>query len=87
MNSNRKYAKTISNISGISQRICGISLINFRKFGHNFRTRKARKSIKVSKDSYYSLESHKALSHEIGSFDLLPRGDDVNQMQTKYAYI
>jgi len=40
-----------------------------RFFGHNFGTRNARKSIKGSKDSYHSLESHKTLSHEIGSVD------------------
>jgi len=38
-------------------------------FGHNFRTRNARKSIKGSKDSYYSLESNKTLSYNSGSLD------------------
>jgi len=32
-------------------------------FRHNFGTRNARKSIKNSKDSYYSLESKQTLSH------------------------
>jgi len=32
--------------------VAGISLINFGKFGHNFGTRNATKSIKTSKDSY-----------------------------------
>jgi len=35
-------------------------------FGHNFGTRKARKPIKGSKDSY-SLESKQTLNHNIGS--------------------
>ena len=38
-----------------------------RIFWHNFWTRNARKSIKGSKGSYYSLESKTTLSHEIGS--------------------
>jgi len=38
----------------------GISLINLRFFGHNLRTRNARKSIKTSKDLYYSLVSNKS---------------------------
>jgi len=37
--------------------------------GHNFETRNTRKSIKGAKDWYYSLESNKILSHEIGSLD------------------
>jgi len=36
-----------------------ISIINSRYFGDNFGTRNARKSIKSSKDLYYSLESNK----------------------------
>ena len=55
----------------------GISLINFRKFGHNFGNRSARKSIKRSEDSYYSLESNKTLCHNIGSCGRFPGDDDV----------
>jgi len=58
----------------------GISRINFRTFGHNSGTRNPRKFIKGSKDSYYSLESKKNLSHKIGSFGLLPGDDDVIRM-------
>jgi len=36
----------------------GISLNNSRLFCHNFLTRNATKSIKPSKNSYYSLESN-----------------------------
>jgi len=36
-------------------------------FGLNFGTRNARKSIKGSKDSNYSLESNQTLSYNIGS--------------------
>jgi len=39
----------------------------FCVFLHNFGTINARKSIKDSKDSYYSLESKQTLSHNIGS--------------------
>jgi len=42
-----------------------ISLINLRHFGHNFGTRNARKSIKPSKDSYYSLVSNKNSSQKM----------------------
>jgi len=58
----------------------GISLNNFQKFGHNFGNRNTRKSIKPSKDSYYSLKSNKLLSHEINSFGQLPGDDDIIQM-------
>jgi len=34
---------------------------------HNFGTRNSRKSIRDSKDTYYSLESKKTLSHNFGS--------------------
>jgi len=54
--SDQKLGQKISNVAGILAEAAGISLINFRKFGHNCRTRDARKSIKSSKDSYYSLE-------------------------------
>ena len=37
----------------------GIPLIIFCLYFHNFWTRNARKSIKPSKDSYWSLESKK----------------------------
>jgi len=37
--------------------------------GHNFGPRNARKSIKGSNDSHYSLESNKSLSNKIGSLD------------------
>jgi len=37
-------------------------------FCYIFRTKNARKSIKGSNNSYYSLESNKPLSHKIGSF-------------------
>jgi len=47
-----------------SRGLMGISSINFRKFGHNFGTRNARKSIKSSKHSYDSLESNKNSSQE-----------------------
>jgi len=59
---------------------CLDSLINLRYFGHTFGTRKARKSIKPSKDLHYNLESNKILIHEIGSFGRLPGVDDVIQM-------
>jgi len=55
-------------------------LLNLRYFGHNFGTRNARKSIKPSKESYYSLEYNKILSHEIGSFGRLPGDDDVIEL-------
>jgi len=42
---------------------------NIWNFWHNFGIRNARKSIKGSKDSYYSLESNITLSHNIGSLD------------------
>jgi len=38
-------------------------------FDHNFAPRNASKSIKGSKDLYYSLESNKVLSHITGSLD------------------
>jgi len=34
----------------------------------------------LSKDSFYSLESTKTLSHQIGSFGRLPEDDDVIRM-------
>ena len=45
----------------------GKSCINWGLFDLNFATRNARKSIKASKNSYYSLKSHQTLSHNIGS--------------------
>ena len=63
----------------------GIFLNNFRKFDHNFETRNARKLMKCSKDSYYSLESHKILRHKIGSFGQLPGDDDVTGIKTGFA--
>jgi len=50
------------------KKFAGISLMNLQNFGHNFGTRNTRKSIKPSKDSYYSLKSKKNLSSEIGLF-------------------
>ena len=58
----------------------GNSLTNFRKFGHSFRTRNARKSMKGSNDSYDSLESNKTFSYEIGSIGPLPQDVDFIQM-------
>jgi len=46
-------------IEDMAERFPGISLINLCSFGHDFWTRNARKSIKGSKDSYYSLEPKK----------------------------
>jgi len=44
------------------------AIVCFAFFGNNhFGTRNARKSIKGTKDSYYSLESIKTLNHETGS--------------------
>jgi len=42
-----------------------ISLINLWHFGHNFGTRNARKSIKPSKDLYYSLVSNENSSQKM----------------------
>ena len=58
----------------------GISLIKIRKFGHNFWTGNARKSIKSSKDSYWSLESKKTSSHQIQCLVRLPGSDVIIQM-------
>jgi len=55
------------------QDVSGISLINSRKFGSNFGTRNATKSIKPYKDSYYSLDKS-------GSFGRLPGDHDVIRM-------
>jgi len=60
-----------------NQEFAGISPINFRKFGYDFGTRNARKSIKGSKDLYYSLVSNKTLIQTIGSFGMFPGDDDV----------
>jgi len=49
-------------------------------FVYNFETRNARKSIKGSKDLYYSLVSNKTLSHEIGSLI-----DDVIKQIAKHT--
>ena len=57
----------------------GIFLIDIWLFCHKFWTRNATKSIKLSTDSYYSLESKKTLSHEISSIGWLP-GDEVIQI-------
>jgi len=67
------------------EEIAGISLINFRKFGRNFGTRYGTKSIKPSKDSYYSLESNKTLSHKIDSFGRLPGDDERHPNVNKYV--
>ena len=40
-------------------------------FGNNFGPRNARKLIKGSQDSYYSLKSNKTLSHKIRLLDQL----------------
>jgi len=56
------------------------SRINIRLFWHNFSTRSATKSIKPSKDSYYSLESKQTLSHKTSSIGRLPGSDDITQM-------
>jgi len=53
------FRKLITEISLIPQGI----LTKFGTFGHNFGTRNARKSIKPSKDSHYSLEFKQTLSH------------------------
>jgi len=54
--------------------------MNFRKFGHDFGTRKARKSIKESKRSCYTIEFKKTLSHKLGSFGRFLGDDDVIRM-------
>jgi len=70
------YCQGLRNKDFLS-RFTGIFLINIRLFCHYFWTRNATKSIKPSKDSHYSLESNKTLSHEIGSIYRLPGGDNV----------
>jgi len=45
--------------------LAGISLNSLWYFCHNFGTRNARKSIKPSKDSYYSLVSNKNSSQKM----------------------
>jgi len=77
--------KNIQTFEEFPKEFAGISLINLRYFGHYFGTRNARLSIKPSKDSGYSLESNKILSHEMGWFGRLPEDDDLIQMQTKYV--
>jgi len=51
----QRYAKNIANMSGITKGLQGIPQI-FYHFFHNLSTRNAKKSIKPSKTSYYSLE-------------------------------
>jgi len=62
-----------------------IPLFNLRYFGYNFETRNARKSFKLSKDSYYSLLSNKSLSQKNGSWRWHPGPDDVILMKIKCA--
>jgi len=60
--------------------LVGILLINLWHFGHNFGTRKARKSIKPSEDSYYSLVSNKNSSKKMALSVWRPGPDYVNKI-------
>jgi len=60
-------AKKPQIIEDLAESFQWISLINFCLFCLNVWTTNARKLIKGSKDSYYSLESKKILSYKIGS--------------------
>jgi len=57
--------------------LVGTSLIIFWKFGHNFGTKNARKSAKLFKYSYSSLESNKNSSQNNGSWRRFPEDEDV----------